>query len=166
MELHVVRRNGDRHTIIYDDADHALLCKHRWYVWQAPLGRGDLYYARTNLYVNDRRTNIAMHTLLTTSRDVDHKNLNGLDNRRANLRLATRSQQGANQRDHGGSSSYKGVSWSRGRNKWEAKIRVDQVSKFLGRFEVEQDAAAAYDHAARAAWGEFALTNEALGGQA
>lgn len=93
-------------------------------------------------------------------RVVDHINGNKLDNRRANLRPATRSQNGANRRKSAGMSSrYKGVSWQRKTNKWVAALRCDQKWLRLGLFEVEEDAARAYDKVARETFGEFALLN-------
>lgn len=84
---------------------------------------------------------------------------NGLDNRRANLRAATRSQQGANRRDRRGASRFKGVSWSEERGRWQAHIRVNGKSIGLGRFDEEIEAARAYDKAALSAWGEYASLN-------
>ena len=63
------------------------------------------------------------------------------------------------------SSRFKGVTWETkkpgtGRSKWLAQIRVRGQIRKLGRFEVEEDAARAYNAAAMAAWGEFALLND------
>ena len=102
---------------------------------------------------------------LTRFDSVDHINCDGLDNRRSNLRLANRSQQQANtpkQRTTKGKptySKYKGVSWYKHIQKWAARIQVDLRDVHLGVFESEEDAARAYDKAAKESFGEFAKLN-------
>ena len=91
---------------------------------------------------------------------VDHKNRNGIDNRRANLRPATESQNSMNRRKvRGTSSRYKGVSWRRSRRLWQSMIWVDKRNLLLGSFTSETEAAKVYDAAARKYYGEFAYLN-------
>lgn len=92
--------------------------------------------------------------------DVDHVNRDRLDNRRANLRLATRSQNSANRlrSKAPGASKYKGVRCGRYGN-WFAQITVAYRTLYLGTHPTEEDAARAYDAAARLHFGEFARTN-------
>lgn len=94
---------------------------------------------------------------------VDHANGDQLDNRGANLRIATRSQNGANRgpdrRKYGTTSDYKGVSWDKRRKKWSAYVHVNGRTRGLGRFDDEHEAARAYNAAALEAWGEFARLN-------
>lgn len=91
---------------------------------------------------------------------VDHKNRDTLDNRRENLRVATTSQNGANQSKRpGGSSRFKGVCWDKSRGKWKARIMLNYKNVHIGRFLVEEDAARAHDVRAREVWGEFAVLN-------
>lgn len=151
--IEVTRRNGQRHTILFDDEDAALVLSHHWHVRTDPRSR-DLYYAVT--HIEGRK--VRMHALILDQADVDHINHNGLDNRRTNLRRATRSQQGANRLPGTGySSRFKGVSRERGR--WRAYIRINGKRVSLGMHEDEIEAARVYDRAARNAWGEHALTN-------
>jgi hypothetical protein len=101
-----------------------------------------------------------LHRFLTgitePSIDVDHKNHNTLDNRRANLRVATKSQNHANTRKLPGTSSrFKGVYFYKRTGKWRAKIRVRGKHISLGYFNSEIDAALAYYEAAREHFGEF-----------
>ncbi|HTS15292.1 MAG TPA: hypothetical protein VMH24_06470, partial [Candidatus Sulfotelmatobacter sp.] len=98
-------------------------------------------------------------------RQGEHRNGDGLDNRRANLRIATQSQNNANTKKRPSAihSRFKGVSWHRKGHKWQGHITVDGHARGLGLFVDESDAARAYDQAALAAWGDFALTNERLG---
>jgi HNH endonuclease len=100
--------------------------------------------------------------------EIDHINGDCLDNRRENLRKATRSQNMANQPKIGGtwSSHYKGVTWFKQRQKWRAQIKIEGRNHHLGLFINEDDAAKAYDEAAFQAFGEFAHLNFKEGGDA
>ena len=96
---------------------------------------------------------------------VDHINHDKLDNRRGNLRLATHQQNKWNvpkQKHRDGrptSSQYKGVSLFKRNGRWTASIKVNDKSVRLGYFDTEEDAARAYDAAARQYFGEFAYCN-------
>lgn len=77
--------------------------------------------------------------------DVDHVNNNGLDNRKLNLRLATRSQNAFNTKiKSSNTSGYKGVSFCKLTGKWVARIRLDGTYKNLGRFDTPEKAHEAY----------------------
>jgi hypothetical protein len=92
---------------------------------------------------------------------VDHINHNGLDNRKANLRTATRRQNSYN-RIHfrkNPYSKYKGVSFKKRTKKWNVQIRYDGQSRFIGSFDSEIEAAKAYDKDAKKHHGEFAVLN-------
>lgn len=106
---------------------------------------------------------IWMHRLIINAPNglqVDHKDGNGLNNTRVNLRLATHSQ---NQHNRGKSrinkSGYKGVSWDKSKGKWYATIYINSKQINLGRYQTPEMAAIAYDEAARKYHGEFAKTN-------
>ncbi|MFH1370912.1 MAG: AP2 domain-containing protein [Planctomycetota bacterium] len=92
---------------------------------------------------------------------VDHKNCNSLDNRRENLRLATRSQNMYNKSKtkKKTSSRFIGVCYNKSRRKWEVRIYCQRRKIWLGRFDSEIDAAKAYDLAAIKYHGEFAHLN-------
>ena len=90
---------------------------------------------------------------------VDHKNCNGLDNQKQNLRFATKSQNGMNQKIRMGTSKYKGVSWHKNRNKWAVWICNNGKRQYLGYFTNEVDAAQAYDRKAKELFGEYARLN-------
>lgn len=92
--------------------------------------------------------------------EIDHINRIGTDNRIANLRLATRSQNMSNTRKRKQSrSGYTGVTFHKQSGKWQARVCVDYKSRFLGLFPSAEEAAAARDKVARAIHGEFAKTN-------
>jgi hypothetical protein len=90
---------------------------------------------------------------------VDHWNHLPLDNRRANLRIATNPQNQANSGSRGGSSRYKGVSWNARKELWLVHFRANGRYHYVGYFEDEFEAAKAYDAAAVQVSGEFAQTN-------
>lgn len=118
----------------------------------------DCYYA---LGHKGTQRGISMHRLiLDISGDerVDHIDCNGLNNTRANLRLATPAQNMYNRRmNKNNKTGYKGVRIDQG--KYRADIRKDGKMKFLGFFDNLIDAAKAYDQAAIKLFGEFARTN-------
>jgi len=97
---------------------------------------------------------------LLRSECVDHVNGNGLDNRRANLRLASHSENMRNRRPAPGRTSrFLGVWYRRSRDCWVAQIRHDGSQVWLGSFASEDEAARAYDEAAQRLHGQFARLN-------
>lgn len=146
---------GKNHTALVDDADYDDLIQFKWYPCAKRrtvyAQRGGGYYKFTEF----------MHSRIAGYRRTDHIDGNGLNNQRFNLRESTRSQNKANAPKYRGdhTSSYKGVSWDKGRKLWRASIRIDGNLKSLGRFTEEVEAAKAYDKAALHYFGEFAHPN-------
>ncbi len=90
---------------------------------------------------------------------IDHINGDKADNRIANLRLATKSQNAFNSKGHkDGASGVKGVSWNKQARKWGARITINGKYKHIGLFQSIKAAAAAYSDAAHRFHGEFART--------
>jgi hypothetical protein len=91
---------------------------------------------------------------------VDHINGDPLDNRRENLRLATRSEQNMNRGlSSNNTSGFKGICYLKRDRKWWAYIHVNRKRTSLGYFDTPEEAARAYDRAAVQMHGEFALLN-------
>jgi hypothetical protein len=98
--------------------------------------------------------------LLSTELEVDHINGDKLDNRRANLRVATKTQQRQNQRvTRRNTSGFKGVSRISSTGRWRARIKVSGRQMPCGVYATAESAALAYDAAAREYFGEFARLN-------
>lgn len=98
--------------------------------------------------------------------EVDHVDGDVFNNRRSNLRLATRQQQTQNQRlRRTNTSGYVGVCWHRGEQRWAATIRVEGRYRRIGAFMCPIEAAKAYDEWARRHRGEYATLNFPLDGE-
>ena len=109
-----------------------------------------------------------MHRVIAdanSGQEVDHRDGDGLNNRRSNLRIATKSQNGGNRRKNRGCvTRFKGVRYDRSirtaaKISWQAVIQVNKRRFFLGCFATEEEAALAYDRAAVEHFGEFAKLN-------
>jgi len=130
------------------------------YKWCAVMRKGEPFYAKT---VSPEGWLISMHRLIMNAPRgmlVDHRDHNGLNNRKGNLRICTKAQNTHNRRGVKGSSSrHKGVHWDKQHNKYRAVI-VHKAKRYnLGRFDDEDDAGRAYDKKARELFGEFAYLN-------
>lgn len=91
---------------------------------------------------------------------TDHKNGNGLDNRKDNLRSCTYSENNMNSKFRKNcTSKYKGVAWHKQTKKWRAYISKNKKTKYLGLFKNEEDAAKKYNEAAKELFGEFSRLN-------
>jgi hypothetical protein len=92
---------------------------------------------------------------------IDHINHDGLDNRRKNLRIATKSENNMNtpKRIAKTTSKYKGVTWNKQHNKWQAQIRVNNKHIHIGYYKNEEDAAREYDKKAKQLFKQFRCTN-------
>lgn len=142
---------------LVDDTDYELVSGYTWVPEKVKGSR--TFYASAR--VDGRK--IMMHQLIMNAphnASVDHVDCNGLNNTGVNLRIATPSQQQANQGLRSSNTSgFKGVSWDRAKRKWMASIKVNYKGRYLGRFEDPISAARAYDRAAIESFGSFARVN-------
>lgn len=117
-------------------------------------------YAVHNTVVSRRIKTTLLHRLIVGvdgATKVDHRDCDGLNNRSANLRVASNSENSRNSRVACDSKSgVKGVSWCATRQKWVVQITVHGKNFRLGRFVTLESAAAAYASAAVRLHGEFA----------
>jgi len=131
--------------------------------WEINGGHNKFYAVRNVIVDSSRTTTVCLHRLIMNAPKglvVDHINGDSLDNRRANLRLATHSQNQCNKRKRKNTSSqFIGVFFNKKRRSWWSQIRVNGKSLWLGCFDSEIDAAKAYDAAAKKYHGEFARLN-------
>ena len=147
---------------LVSNKDYRRLSEHKWYAQP----NGATIYAIREIRFNGRSTTERMHRVvlgLPIGRhpDVDHRDSDGLNNQRSNLRTCTRLQNTAHRRKqkNGTTSKYKGVSWHTQCEKWVCSLRRHGKFIYLGLFQSEEDAARAYDAAAIKHFGEFALLN-------
>jgi hypothetical protein len=155
---HLVPLTKDYLALVSSD-DAGLVGQYNWCadVRRRPDGTVGIVYAQARV----DGANIHLHRFLAggDAGDVDHRNGDGLDNRRRNLRRATHIQNTRNCRKRAAcSSKYKGVSRTRV-GTWAAYINVNRERRHLGCFGSEDAAALAYDAAALKFFGDFALLN-------
>jgi hypothetical protein len=150
---------------IVDPDDFDRLNQHKWYASKSSAKGG--FYAARCLWdkVNKKKRTVKMHRQILNPPPpllVDHINRNGLDNRKANLRPATKSQNTVNRpirKPKGAHSKYIGVTFQKSNKKWQAQIRAKGIPRIIGYFEKEIDAARAYDKAAKKYHRQFAVLN-------
>jgi len=142
-----------------DDADYDRVSA---YKWSATKVKNTVYGIRKIRTTEGRTTSQLLHRFITgvtdPSIDVDHKDHNGLNNQRHNLRRTVRGENDGNRRKTRGSSQYKGVSWSKSKGRWRACITIGRTVH-LGYYADEAQAALAYDAAARIRFGVLANCN-------
>ncbi len=133
--------------------------------WQAQKGRYTYYAARRIPIQSGEQRAVWIHRQILGLKfgdgiESDHRNNNGLDNRKANLRPCTPRQNQWNRLPRKNvSSKYKGVGWHKDTQKWQAHITYNSEFIWLGLFSNETEAAKAYDVKAKKLFGEFARTN-------
>src|SRR5438105_4545561 len=134
-----------------DDGDWEMLMTYAWSLQS----RG---YAQTGVSAGKyRRRTILMHRLLLSEPNgrIDHINRNKLDNRRANLRIASPGKNLINSKFTRARSGVRGVYWHRKASKWAAQIGVDYKTLHLGLFRTLDEALLARQQAEVHYFGEL-----------
>jgi AP2 domain-containing protein len=155
-----IQLNKNRVALV-DDEDFGRVNAHKWHVETMHSG---ISYASTNIRLQSKpykAKKIRMHRLIMNAPDgveVDHWNGEGLDNQRGNLRLATgpQNQQNRTRLAQTNTSGYRGVTFHKRAQKWQASIKQNHKQHYLGVFETAESAARAYDAAARRMYGASA----------
>lgn len=146
---------------LVDDEDFDRLNQFKWYAMRD----GCTFYAARGVGGRKNKATEWMHRVIMNTpveMDTDHKDGDGLNNQKHNLRNCTRSQNLANKKSRPGSvSKYIGV--HKGNNKkkefWRAQLRKNGKSIHVGCFATEEQAALAYNEKAKEIHGEFAKLN-------
>jgi hypothetical protein len=126
------------------------------YGWYAHFDKvGKTFYAITRTH----GTNIIMHRLILNAPDslvIDHADHNGLNNRKSNIRVCSQSQNCMNKKvQSNNTSGYRGVSFHKTKNKYQATIMVNRKQVYLGTFNTALEASEAYQIAAKKLFGKF-----------
>lgn len=145
--------NYRKYSALVDDEDFERVNQFKW---SAQFCNNGIKYA---LRKDENRVTVKMHTFITGYKITDHKNYNGLDNRKKNLRKATSSQNKQNQRPRKDSIlGYKGIGWKR--NSYYVDIQFKGKRFWLGYFKELRKAVLAYNKKAKELFGEFAYLNK------
>lgn len=149
---------------LVDDADYEWAAQFKWQATVCRREPGDIWYATRGVWKNRRVVTLRLHREiakragLPASPRYDHRDGNGLNNQRANIRPCTSSQNMANSNKQPNTQSrFKGVYLESGR--WRSVIGLGGKRVSLGYFDDQKSAALAYDSAARENFGEFARLN-------
>jgi hypothetical protein len=118
---------------IIDDADYEEISKHRWYAIRCKVRGVPIFYAARKIRVGEKRSILFMHRAIMIPPDdmlVDHRDNNGLNCQRSNMRVVSYSQNGMNRRrDTRNTSGAAGISLHKGTGKWKVSIGVNGENK-------------------------------------
>jgi len=155
--MKLIRLSNSRRRAMVDDRDYSRVSKHNW-----SLNVRDGCAQACNSRIGRK----SMHRFIMGAKrgiQIDHRDLNRLNNRRKNLRRATNQQNCRNKkklrRNGKCSSRYKGVCWHQASGSWVARIRILDKRIHLGCFKTQIAAARAYNKSAKRHFGKFAFLN-------
>jgi len=137
---------------LVDDDQYEFLMQWKWQAQKD----GNTYYAVRSLSIgNGKQHMIKMHHKIIGSPpksfEVDHRNGQGLDNQRHNLRFVTHRQNQQNRRNgKKKTSQYSGVYWHKASEKWMARIQINGKENYLGLFVDEFEAFKTYQRTVNA----------------
>ena len=146
---------------LVDDADYESLNQFNWQAIKAY--SRDVYYAIKTEKENGKWRTISMHRVIMNApngMDIDHKDTDGLNNQRYNLRLCTRSQNSLNRKKRVvASSKYKNVHFSQTHQRWIVRVSKNGTYKSIGVFKTELEAGIIANITMRRYHGKFARPN-------
>lgn len=148
---------GD-HVVYFDDADFELLMQYKWTL----IKPANTIYCQTR---NDGKGKMKyMHRIIMNPRDyeiIDHKDHNGLNNQRSNLRICNHQQNNCNSRlPTTNKTGFRGVSYRKDKDAYVVTISFNNKTRYIGFFKDINKAAAAWNRAATNLHGEFATLNK------
>lgn len=147
---------------LVDDEDYDFLMQWKWCVNSFGYAVRSIGYKKPNGKWSCKT--VQMHRVVMNTpdgMDTDHRDTDKLNNQRNNLRICTRAQNKMNTNLRaGGTSGYKGVTWSKQKGKWQGYIILQGEKANLGHFACKVDAAKAYNKAALENFGKFARLND------
>jgi len=145
-----------------DDCDFDLVSKHKWNTRKCRHTFYALCASSRKLNGGKQKT-IYMHRLILDAKlgqCVDHKDRNGLNNCRDNIRICSNAQNIMNSRARHSKSGFRGVYWLENKKRFKAYICLNGKIKNIGHFHNKIDAAKAYNKCALKFHGEFASLNQ------
>lgn len=135
-------------VVLVDDEDFERLNQWKWY---AENHKNTFYVKRQLPRINGKQCSIYMHNVIIDKSlkglETDHRDGNGLNNQKENLRHVTLRQNQQNRKHQNSSSQYPGVHWNRASKSWMARIHINGIRKYLGVFANETEAFFAYKQA-------------------
>lgn len=152
--LEVISPKYGSKVINIDTEDYPRIRMFKWYVCPS----FGTFYARSAINRNEK---ILLHRLIMSfpnfPLEIDHKDFDGLNNTKNNLRLCTHAENQAHKSKLKSRSKYRGVYWNIYTKKYTAKI--GKPATILGHFYSEDEAAEIYNIEAKNRYGDFAMLN-------
>ena len=154
-KIYLSGKHGRNKFALVDNEDFEWLSQHRWHLMSSG-------YAARAIPLRGKLKFILMHRLIMATKrgfEVDHKDMNKLNNQKLNLRNVTPAQNKTlRPKLKSNTSGFQGVVFAQ--NKWRAQISVNEKCLFLGQYQAKIEAALAYNEAAKNYFGEFAHLNQ------
>ena len=142
---------------LVDDEDFDRVSQFKWF---ADKHNHSFYACRKGCRVNGKQKTISMHGFILNGKWIDHRDGDGLNNQKSNLRFCNNQQNQMNTRPQiNNSSKYKGVYYFKRDNRFKSQVWFNGKSYYVGTFDSEIEAAKAYDKKALELFGEFARLN-------
>ena len=123
--LEIINNKKEKYKVLFDKEDYDIVCKYNWRILKNKQGN--------NYYVISNQNNILMHRLIMKfpkEKVIDHKNHNGLDNRKKNLKICSQYENMQNQSKRiNNKSGYSNICFEKNRNKWVVYININKRKK-------------------------------------